>query len=141
MGAGAVIRDPAGRVLLVKPTYAPGWELPGGSTEADESPRESCRRELAEELGLDLQPGRLLVLEWQGPELDRTESLMLLYDGGVIDQLTLPQQELEACVFVAPADLDVHLVPRLARRLRAALVGLAGSRLVEMEDGRVLPWA
>ena len=101
-------------------------------------PRE---RALAEELGLDLQPGRLLVLEWQGPELDRTESLMLLYDGGVIDQLTLPQQELEACVFVAPADLDVHLVPRLARRLRAALVGLAGGRLVEMEDGRVLPWA
>lgn len=128
MGAG--IRDPAGRVLLVKPTYAPGWELPGGSTEADESPRESCRRELAEELGLDLQPGRLLVLEWRGPELDRTESLMLLYDGGVTGQLafTLPQQELEACVFVAP-------------RLRAALVGLAGGRLVEMEDGRVLPWA
>ena len=44
-------------------------------------------------------------------------------------------------MFVAPADLDVHLVPRLARRLRAALVGLAGSRLVVMEDGRVLPWA
>ena len=103
-------------------------------------PRE---RALAEELGLELQPGRLLVLEWQGPELDRTESLMLLYDGEVIDQLafTLPQQELEASVFVAPADLDVHLVPRLARRLRAALVGLAGGRLVEMEDGRVLPWA
>ena len=98
-------------------------------------PRE---RALAEELGLELQPGRLLVLEWQGPELDRTESLTLLYDGGVIDQLTLPQQELEASVFVAPADLDVHLVPRLAWRLRA---GLAGGRLVEMEDGRVLPWA
>jgi len=40
-----------------------------------------------------------------------------------------------------PRDLDVHLVPRLARRLRAALVGLAEGRLVEMEDGRVLPWA
>lgn len=40
-----------------------------------------------------------------------------------------------------PRDLDVHLVPRLARRLRAALAGLAEGRLVEMEDGRVLPWA
>ena len=30
MGAGAVIRDLDGNVLIVKPTYKDGWELPGG---------------------------------------------------------------------------------------------------------------
>ena len=30
MGAGALIRDPDGRVLMVEPTYKDRWELPGG---------------------------------------------------------------------------------------------------------------
>lgn len=140
MAAGAVIRDGRGRVLLVKPAYKDGWELPGGSTEADESPRESCRRELLEELGIDLEPGRLLCLEWQPPEPDRTESLMFLYDGGVTGQqeFTLPPDELEAVAFVAPGDLDDHLVPRLARRLRAALTALEDGRMAEMKRGHVV---
>lgn len=81
MGAGAVIRDTEGRVLLVEPTYKT-WELPGGAVEADESPRQACRREIAEELGRELAIGRLLCIEWQGPEPERTESLMFIYDGG-----------------------------------------------------------
>lgn len=31
--ASALLRDEAGRVLLVKPTYRPGWGLPGGVIE------------------------------------------------------------------------------------------------------------
>src|SRR5690242_9638520 len=81
MGAGALIRDRQGRVLIVEPTYKDRWEVPGGAVEADESPRTACRRELLEELGLDLSLGRLLVMEWQGPEPERTESLMFVFDG------------------------------------------------------------
>ena len=84
MGAGVLIRDGAGRVLLVGPTYKQSWEIPGGSVEADESPRVACAREVAEELGLRLNVGRLLCMEWQGPEPDRSESLMFIYDGGVL---------------------------------------------------------
>ncbi|MDD9207760.1 NUDIX hydrolase, partial [Georgenia sp. 10Sc9-8] len=46
MAAHAVVRDDDGRVLLVEPTYEPGWILPGGAVEADESPRAACAREL-----------------------------------------------------------------------------------------------
>ncbi len=66
MGAGALIRNVAGRVLAVEPTYKKTWELPGGSVEADESPRAACIREIEEELGLRMDVGRLLCLEWQG---------------------------------------------------------------------------
>ena len=62
-----MIRDSRGRVLVVEPTYKTSWELPGGSVEADESPRDACAREVEEELGLVLHPGRLLCFEWQGP--------------------------------------------------------------------------
>lgn len=38
VAAGVLIRDAAGRILLVKPTYKDGWEIPGGYVEPDESP-------------------------------------------------------------------------------------------------------
>ena len=39
MAAAVLFFDAADRLLLVEPTYKPTWELPGGTVEADESPR------------------------------------------------------------------------------------------------------
>src|SRR5215472_6788580 len=64
--AGALFTDGAGRVLLVKPNYRDHWSLPGGILEHGEPPHEACRREIGEELGLDITPGRLLVVGWAG---------------------------------------------------------------------------
>ena len=138
MGAGALIRDAEGRVLLVEPTYKPSWEIPGGAVEADESLRAACERELREELGVDLVVGRMLVLEWQGPEPDRTESVMVVYDGGVLhdaSRLRLPADELASYAFVAEPDLDSVLADRLARRVRAGLLAVADGTLHELEHG------
>ncbi len=142
MGAGALIRDPAGRVLVVEPTYKESWEVPGGIVEADESPRQACAREIHEELGLALAPGRLLVWEWQGPEPDRSESVMLIFDGGVlsgIDDITLPADELASARFVPQVDLADLLAERLVRRLHAALRALATGALIELEHGHEVP--
>jgi hypothetical protein len=57
MAAGALFRDGAGRPLLVDPVYKDTWDLPGGAVEAEESPHAACRREVAEELGLDRPAG------------------------------------------------------------------------------------
>ena len=138
MGAGALIRDEHGRVLLVQPTYQESWEIPGGSVEADESPRAACVRELEEELGLRREVGRLLCLEWQGPEPDRTESMMLVYDGGLITDpstIRLAHDELASYRFVEDEQLDALLVERLARRVRAARMALAGGGVAELEHG------
>lgn len=138
MGAGVLVRDDEGRVLVVEPTYKQTWEIPGGSVEADESPRAACVREVEEELGLSRGVGRLLCLEWQGPEPDRTESLMFVYDGGVLSDpssIRLPPDELASFRFVGPDDLDALLVERLARRVRAALGALADGGVVELENG------
>jgi ADP-ribose pyrophosphatase YjhB (NUDIX family) len=64
MAAGALFRDARGRVLLVDPAYKPTMDLPGGAVEAEESPHAACRREVAEELGLDRAPGRVLAVDW-----------------------------------------------------------------------------
>ncbi|WP_410595495.1 NUDIX domain-containing protein [Amycolatopsis sp. lyj-23] len=59
--AGVIFRNAEGRVLLVEPTYgAETWEIPGGGLDEGESPWAGARREIKEELGFDVLPGRLL---------------------------------------------------------------------------------
>lgn len=53
---GAIVRDDAGRLLLVRRANPPAqgtWSLPGGRVEAGESWEQAVRRELAEETGVD----------------------------------------------------------------------------------------
>ena len=49
-------------VLLVRHTYGPRtrWELPGGGVKRREEPLDAARREIREELGIDVDDWRLL---------------------------------------------------------------------------------
>ncbi|GAB4532071.1 MAG: hypothetical protein Tsb0014_16140 [Pleurocapsa sp.] len=44
MGAGCLLFNTEGKILIVKPTYKDAWNLPGGVVEANESPRNACIR-------------------------------------------------------------------------------------------------
>jgi 8-oxo-dGTP diphosphatase len=57
---GAIIVDPAGRLLVIQRGHPPGeglWSLPGGRVEPGESDAEAVRREVKEETGLEVEPG------------------------------------------------------------------------------------
>ncbi len=143
IGAGLVCRDPAGRILLVRATYKPTWEIPGGAVEADESPAGAVAREIREELGVSLAIGRLLVVDWVSAQPPKTEGLMLLFDGGVLDdavtqQFSLPPEELHEWAFVEVDRLDACVSERMCRRLTAALSALhvGGTRYLESGDSR-----
>jgi 8-oxo-dGTP pyrophosphatase MutT (NUDIX family) len=55
LGAGVVVLDESGRVLLVHEGYGlRRWGLPGGATESGEDVRATAMREAKEETGLDV---------------------------------------------------------------------------------------
>ena len=55
--AGAIVSDDAGRVLLLRHRFraGSGWGMPGGFIEYGEQPEAALRRELREEVGLEIQ--------------------------------------------------------------------------------------
>jgi 8-oxo-dGTP diphosphatase len=141
MGAGVLFRNAAGDVLLVEPTYKDYWEIPGGVVEADESPRAAAVREVAEELGLAVVPGRLLVVDWVPARAGRTEGLMLIFDGGRLTEeqtaaVRVPADELRGWAWSAPAELDQRLPGRMARRMAAARMAADVGGTAYLEDGR-----
>jgi 8-oxo-dGTP diphosphatase len=140
IAAGLVCRDAQNRVLLVRPTYKPTWEVPGGAVEAGEGPAVTVRRETREELGVNLTVGRLLVIDWIPERPPKTEGLMLLFDGGVVDDtvtrhFSLPEAELLEWGFVDIDELDRVVSLGMARRLRAALTALRSGSTAYLEAG------
>lgn len=79
-----LIRDEQDRLLLVDPVYKPFWDLPGGMAEANEPPHRAARRELNEEVGLLVEMGGLLSVEWVPPREPWDDLLMFVFDGGVV---------------------------------------------------------
>ena len=141
MAAAVLFSDERGRVLLVEPAYKPDWEIPGGTVEADESPYAAAVREVAEELGLRVRPGRLLVVDWVPPQPNRTDGLMLVFDGGLLPaeqvaRIELPAAELLSWAWSTPHESGERLSARLARRVTAAVQARADNVTAYLEDGR-----
>jgi 8-oxo-dGTP pyrophosphatase MutT (NUDIX family) len=126
VGAGAVFHDAQHRILLVKPTYSTsGWEIPGGGMDLGEYPLQTAQREIKEELGLDVQLGQLLVVDWVPPQPDGRPALVnFLFDGGLITEdwasnLQLDAGELSEWRLCTSAERAELLEPHMARRLDA----------------------
>ena len=141
VAAGVLLFDEEDRVLLVDPTYKPGWEFPGGVVEPGEPPARAGVREVAEELGLRLDTGlRLLVIDWEPPSPPGYGGLRLLFDGGLLTtaaarDLLLPGAELRGWRFVTEDEAAGLLPPVRMDRLRWALRARERGTTLNLEAG------
>lgn len=140
--AGALFFDEDGRILLVKPTYKEHWDIPGGYIEQGETPTEACAREVNEELGLDMTPGPLLVVDW-APSDAEGDKVLFVFDGGTLTPtelaaIKLDSTELASYEFIAPTAMAERLIPRLARRLTEAVKAGRLGHPVYLEHGVVV---
>jgi 8-oxo-dGTP pyrophosphatase MutT (NUDIX family) len=137
--AGALIFDERRRLLIVNPTYKAHWTIPGGIMEADgETPWEACRREVYEEVGLEVGRGRLVVVDFLRPKPTKPGGMRFLFDCGVLpadalDGVTLQEDELSEHRFAEPPRALELLSGPLRRRVGAAL---GAEDCVYLEDGR-----
>ncbi|MCD2195229.1 NUDIX domain-containing protein [Actinomycetospora endophytica] len=92
----AVVRDDAGRVLLVRRTDNGLWELPGGRVEVGESATDAVEREVAEESGVVIK-----VLRLAGISTD--PSHLIASPTG-----TETRQQFAVCVHAWPVSGDPH---------------------------------
>jgi ADP-ribose pyrophosphatase YjhB (NUDIX family) len=130
--AQLLVRDPDGRVLLCQLTYKGDWDLPGGVVEPGESPRVGVGRETCEELGLLVEPGRLLLTDWLPPWGGWDDAVGLVFDGGVmhpsvLERAVLAPKEIRSAAFCTLDEVGRLAADFTARRIAAALAVVAGS--------------
>jgi 8-oxo-dGTP diphosphatase len=140
VSADVILRDHSGRILLVDPKYKPDWDTPGGMAEANEPPHQAVRRELREELGLDIQVGALLCVDWVSPHGPWDDLLAFIFDGGELSDdhitgLKLIDDELTAFEFCTPEQAQQRLRPYVWRRVAVALDALTTGRVGYLQDG------
>jgi 8-oxo-dGTP diphosphatase len=97
-----VATDSDDQVLIVKPAHKDGWIFPGGYVEVGESPSQACQREVATELGIEIDgPKRLLSVDYHS---HTSEYVMFIFDGGVFSE------ELKQTIKLSPNLVDWKFV-------------------------------
>ncbi len=105
--SGAVIFNDDGKVLLLKHLFraGSGWGLPGGFLKRGEQPREALRRELQEEIGLEIEQVEIF---W-ARSFKRPRQVEILFSGNAIGQAHPQSIEVERAVWFSPDSLPAGL--------------------------------
>jgi 8-oxo-dGTP diphosphatase len=110
----ALIADAGGRVLITQrradqalPLF---WEFPGGKVEPGEAPEAALRREIAEELAVDVEVGRIWDVMFHAyPDYD---VYMLVYRCGILGDAAPRPVEVADLAWVPPDRLrDYRILP------------------------------
>jgi 8-oxo-dGTP diphosphatase len=117
--AGAIITDRSGRVLLLKHRFRPGsgWGMPGGFLEKGEQPDEALRRELREEISLEVENVKLFTSR----TFNRPRQVAIVFTAravGVAEQLNF---EIQKAAWFSVDELPVELPKDQADLIKRAL--------------------
>lgn len=127
--AGVLLFNKKGELLVVKPNYKPGWQVPGGVLDKNESPTAACVRETLEEISLKIKKPKLIGVmhmrqnSEEGKEFDTFQ--FIFYGGRLsskeISKIKLQADELDECRFVPVKTALKMFHTRLSLRVRGAL--------------------
>lgn len=124
----AVIRDD-GRVLAIKRRDNGAWVQPGGVVELDEDPRDTVRREVLEETGVEVEPGALV-----GVYKNLVRGVVsLVFRCRPVGGEAHPTAEAADVAWLSPREVEALMADAFAVRLLDALS--YGGPFVRVHDG------
>jgi 8-oxo-dGTP diphosphatase len=93
-----------GRILAVQQSYRANPSWPGGGIRRGEEPREAARRELREELGLDVRPDDLVLAREMAVDWDFRRERVRVFELRLRGEpvLRIDNREIVAARFVEP---------------------------------------
>ncbi len=117
-GAAVIVVDANDRVLLLERADTGGWGLPGGFMDPGESLEETARREVMEEVGLEVDELTLMNVfsgpeqYYQYPNGDQVFNVTAVYTATVRDWSHLKQDpsEVSAAKLFTTSDLPADLI-------------------------------
>lgn len=119
LGVRGLVHDAAqNSVLLVRHTYVPGWQLPGGGIELGETAGEALERELLEEGNISLTaPPVLRSLHFNRRASRRDHVALYLVESFRQTAPKLPDREIAEAGFFRLDQLPEHTTPATHRRI------------------------
>lgn len=115
-GVGIVLRDGDGRVMLVQHSYGPQyWALPGGGHGRREDPAAAVRREIEEELALEI--AELELVEIFEERLSGAPHRSSLFTGIALGEPRPDLREVVAVRYFAREELPEPLAAATRKRL------------------------
>jgi ADP-ribose pyrophosphatase YjhB (NUDIX family) len=125
LGVRAIIHDiEAGTVLLIRHTYVPGWQLPGGGVEVGETSGEALARELLEECEVSLTaPAALRSVHFNLLASRRDHVLFYVVTDFHMLAPKQPDREIAEAGFFPLGNLPDNTTPATRRRLAEVFSG------------------
>ena len=131
LGVRALVRDDAGRIALVRHTYADHWYLPGGGVKKGESFAAAALREVEEEIGLTGCAIERILGVYHSRREYKDDHIVLFEvrapDGAAIDRRD--RMEIAEAGWFAPDALPEDLSAATARRIAEYRAGVIGAGL------------
>ncbi len=107
-----------GHILLALRNDIDWWNLPGGGMEQDETVVEALRREVYEEVGLEVEVGQLVGV-YSKPQ---KQEVVLAFRCSVTGGTLCTTEEVRESRYFAPNALPSNLLPKHRQRIEDALL-------------------
>ena len=117
--AAAIVLDDAGRVLLLHHRFRPGsgWGIPGGFIERGEQPEAALRRELREEVALEIKDLKLFSTR----AFKRAKQIEIVFCCRALGETDKLSFEIKRAAWFHPHELPKELSSDQAKLIKLAL--------------------